>query len=224
MAYTMREAARYLQEDAQQGISWIALWKDGRGWGFDTFYLEEKQDGTVELDHPEDIENLQRILATDPHAIIVNSWVHNLGVFEEYVSRDHLGKMLRWQYENQTFTLADFIECIVQPEQDPAAHGAQIAPDEMAECTKTEEPTEDATPWADRERTVTLTNAQWNRLGTYLAMTTKHREGELIAWQNLASEKNQDGTPLFANAASNAEYWQGMVDDIETMRQIIDAV
>lgn len=117
MSYTMREAAQYLREDAQDGISWIALWKDGRGWGFNTFYLEENRDGTVTLDYQEDIENLQYILAADPSAIIVNSYVHNLGVCDGYVSRDDLARALRWQYDLQTYTVADLIGSIVQPAQ-----------------------------------------------------------------------------------------------------------
>jgi aspartokinase len=61
----MREAAQYLKEDAQDGICWIALWRDGRGWGFNTFYLDEKADGSVVLDHPEQLEDLQRIIRPD---------------------------------------------------------------------------------------------------------------------------------------------------------------
>jgi hypothetical protein len=99
MAYTLKQAAQYLRDDAQDGISWIALWKDGRGWGFNTFYLEENRDGSVELDNPEDLDNLRAILDIDPHAIIVNSWVHNLAVCEGYVSRDDLARALRWQYD-----------------------------------------------------------------------------------------------------------------------------
>lgn len=115
MAYTMREAAQYLKEDAQDGICWIALWREGRGWGFNTFYLDEKADGTVVLDHPEQLEDLQRILGYDPHAIIVNGYAHNLGVCEGYVTRDNLARCLRWQYDLQNAGLADFVECIVQP-------------------------------------------------------------------------------------------------------------
>lgn len=115
MAYTMREAAQWLREDAQDGICWIALWKEGRGWGFDTFYLDTKADGTVELDHPESMEDLQHILSIDPATIIVNGWEHNLGVWEGHVTRDHLAQKLRWQYELQHATLADFMERIVQP-------------------------------------------------------------------------------------------------------------
>lgn len=82
----------------------------------------------------------------------------------------------------------------------------------------------DETPWDDREKSVTLTNAQWSRLTTYLLLSTKHREGERDAWKSLAEEKNEDGTPTFKNAAGNAAYWQEVIDDIETIRQVIDRI
>lgn len=226
MAFTMREAAQWLRDDAQDGISWIVLWKEGRGWNFRTVYLDEKRDGTVELDHPEDMEELQSILAIDPHAIIVNGWHHNLAVDEGHVSRDDLARALRWQYDLQNAQLADFMPFIVQPAQEPDAHAEQIAPNGMDEMHKTEAADEDEelAAWGRQERTVTLTNNQWNRLVCYLNMTTKHREGERDSWQNLAQEKNQDGTPVFKSAASNATYWQSIIDDLDAMLPKLDGM
>lgn len=226
MAYTMKEAARWLREDAQDGICWIALWKDGRGWGFNTFYLDEKQDGSVELDYPENLDDLQEILDNDPHAIMVNGYQHNLAVCEGHVTRDDLARALRWQYDLQSNTLADFMERIVQPAQEPAAHAAQIAANDLDEMHKNEEPDEDEemAAWGRQERTVTLTNDQWNRLVCYIHLTTKHREGERDNWQNLAKEKNADGTPVFKTAASNAAYWQEVIDSLDAMLPKLDGM
>lgn len=226
MAYTMKEAAQWLREDAQDGISWIALWKDGRGWGFNTFYLDEKRDGTVELDYPENLADLQEILAIDPHAIIVNGYQHNLAVCEGHVTRDDLARALRWQYDMQHATLSDFMDRIVQPAQEPAADAAQIATTDLDEMHKNEEPAEDEklAAWGRQERTVTLTNDQWIRLVCYLHLTTKHREGERDAWHNLAQEKNPDGTPVFKTAADNAAYWQEVIDDLERMLPKLDGM
>ena len=226
MAYTMREAAQYLREDAQDGICWIALWKDGRGWGFNTFYLDEKRDGTVELDNPENLADLQEILAIDPHAIIVNGWHHNLAVFEGHVSRDDLARALRWQYDVQNAQLADFMGFIVQAAQEPADHEEQIAALDLDEMHKSEEHDEDeeVAAWGREERSVTLTNDQWNRLVCYIHLTTKHREGERDSWQNLAKEKNADGTPVFKTAASNAAYWQEVIDSLDAMLPKLDGM
>lgn len=73
-------------------------------------------------------------------------------------------------------------------------------------------------------RTVTLTNEQWNRLSCYLLLTTSHRTGERDAWLSLAEEKNQDGTPVFENAAKNAAYWQGIIDDIAAIIPKLDGL
>lgn len=226
MAYTMREAAQWLRDDAQDGISWIVLWKEGRGWNFRTVYLNEDRDGTVELDYPEDLEELQKILAIDPHAIIVNGWHHNLAVCEGHVSRDDLARALRWQYDLQNAQLADFTGFIVQPAQEPADHEAPIAGNDLGEMPKNEEPDEDEqlAAWGRQERTVTLTNDQWNRLVCYLHLSTKHREGERDAWHDLAQEKNADGTPVFKNAASNAAYWQEIIDDLERILPKLDGM
>lgn len=76
--------------------------------------------------------------------------------------------------------------------------------------------------WGRQEKTVTMTNAQWNRLVCYLLTSTQYREGERDAWAKLAEEKNPDGTPVFKHAASNAEYWKEVCDDIERIKEIID--
>lgn len=41
-------------------------------------------------------------------------------------------------------------------------------------------------------------------------MTTKHREGELKAWEELAQETDENGAPKFKSAASNAKFWRDM--------------
>lgn len=178
------------------------------------------------LDYPEDMVDLQGILAKDSHAIIVNGYQHNLAVSDGYVSRDDLARALHWQYDLQHFTLADFMERIAQPAQETAAHEEQIAADDLDEMHKNEEPTEDErlAAWEREERSVTLTNKDWSRLVCYLLMSTKYREGERDAWQSLALEKNPDGSPKFEKAASNAAYWQEVVDDLERIKVKLDGM
>lgn len=65
----------------------------------------------------------------------------------------------------------------------------------------------DITAWEKQERAVTLTNDQWNTLVCYILSTTQHRKGEREAWESLAKETNEDGSPRFKNAAGNAEYY-----------------
>ena len=76
--------------------------------------------------------------------------------------------------------------------------------------------------WSNAERSVTLTNDQWNTLTCYLLMSTNYRKGEQEAWERLSTEKNEDGTPVFKNAASNANYYAKLEVELEKIRKVID--
>ena len=54
----------------------------------------------------------------------------------------------------------------------------------------------------------TLTAEQCSKLSLYILMTTKTREGEAEAWEKLAEEKKEDGSPKYIHAADNAQFWQ----------------
>lgn len=224
---SIRNAAQWVLDDCRDGIGWVAIWKEGRSWESERIYGVDfdERTNTAKMDDPDEQERLQAILAIDPNAIIVNSYYHNLGD-TTCMTRDTLADALRWQYELQHATLANFLDNIVQPAQEPAADAAQIAPADLDEMHKTEEPTEDEAlaAWGRQERTVTLTNDQWNRLVCYLHLTTKHREGERDAWHDLAQEKNPDGTPVYKSAANNAAYWQEVIDDLERMLPKLDGM
>lgn len=224
---SIRNAAQWVLDDCRDGIGWVAIWKEGRSWESERIYGVDfdERTYTATIDDTEEQERLEAILAIDPHAIIVNGYFHNLGD-PECMTRDTLADALRWQYELQNATVANFLENIVQPAQDTGAHAEQIAATGLDEMHKTEEPSEDErlAAWGRKERTVTLTNDQWSRLVCYLHMTTKHREGERDTWLSLAEERNPDGTPKFKNAASNAEYWQEVIDSLDAMLPKLDGM
>lgn len=70
--------------------------------------------------------------------------------------------------------------------------------------------------------TITLTSEQWNILTCYILMTTQHRKGEKEAWEKLAQEKDENGQPRFKNAQSNADFYEKLEKELETIRNIID--
>lgn len=76
--------------------------------------------------------------------------------------------------------------------------------------------------YGQTKTTVELTNSQWNTLVCYILMTTQHRKGEREAWEELAKETNEDGTPTFKNARSNADYYQELEKTLQEIRQTID--
>ena len=54
-----------------------------------------------------ELEKLREIYAKDHNAILVNSYVHNLGVYEDWGTRDDLAAGLKWQYKLQHYLVAD---------------------------------------------------------------------------------------------------------------------
>lgn len=79
----------------------------------------------------------------------------------------------------------------------------------------------ETTNWEQQPKTVTLTNELCSTLQCYILMTTKHREGELKAWEELAQETDENGAPKFKNAASNAQFWRDMEPQLQ---QILEAL
>ena len=68
---------------------------------------------------------------------------------------------------------------------------------------------------------VELTKEQVNTLVCYILMTTQHRKGEREAWEELSKEMNEDGTPKFKNAKSNAEYYADLEFKLEEIRNVL---
>lgn len=102
---TIRQTAQDMLDVAREGIGWIALWKDGKGWMAMDFYPDVDQEGTLTFEDY-DQEQLKNIVKLDPDAILVNGWYHNLGD-TTCMTRDSLADALRWQYSEKFFQLAD---------------------------------------------------------------------------------------------------------------------
>lgn len=107
---SLRQEAQDVLDIARDGIGWIACWKNGRGWNCMTFWPDDITSDNDLVFDDFDIEGLQNILKTDPRAILVNSYHHNLGD-TECMTRDSLAAALRWQYELQHYLVADALSC-----------------------------------------------------------------------------------------------------------------
>lgn len=53
-------------------------------------------------------------------------------------------------------------------------------------------------------------------------MTTKTREGEAEAWEKLAEEKNEDGSPKYIHAADNARFWRELDADLRKILRALE--
>lgn len=103
---SIRQAAQDVLSEARDGIAWIALWKDGKGWMATCFWpdYDERTNRFTFEDY--DQEELNNILKLDPEAVIVNSYYDNLGD-TTCMTRDSLAAMLRWHYDTDSFRLKD---------------------------------------------------------------------------------------------------------------------
>lgn len=68
-----------------------------------------------------------------------------------------------------------------------------------------------------------LTSEQRSKLSLYILMTTKTREGEAEAWEKLADEKNEDGSPKYVHAADNARFWKEFDADLNEILRVLEA-
>lgn len=106
---SIRTAAQDVLDIAREGIGWIALWKDGKGWMSMDFWPDIDREGRLTFEDYE-IEWLRNIAKLDPCAILVNGWEHNLGD-TTCMTRDSLAAALRWQYNLQHYQVVDVLNC-----------------------------------------------------------------------------------------------------------------
>lgn len=106
---SIREAAQQVLDTARDGIGWIVFWKEGRGWDSDDVYVDYDESGRILSVEEWELEKLKEIYEKDHNAILVNSYVHNLGVFGDEGTRDDLAAGLKWQYSLQHYLVADAI-------------------------------------------------------------------------------------------------------------------
>lgn len=105
---SLRVEAQDVLTEARDGIAWIAVWKKRRSWNTMTFWPDDvDKNGNPTFDSF-DIEVLLNIAKTDPGAIIVNSYWHNLGD-PDWMNRDSLAYALRWQYEYKSCLIYDIL-------------------------------------------------------------------------------------------------------------------
>lgn len=105
---SLRQTAQDMLDVARDGIGWIALWKDGKGWMAMDFYPDIDRTGHLTFEDYE-LEGLRNIAKLDPQAILVNGWEHNLGD-TTCMTRESLADALRWQYGLQHYLVKDAVE------------------------------------------------------------------------------------------------------------------
>ena len=106
---SLREEARRIADEAKEAIAWIAVWKEGRGWRCESYYLDyDERKDRFEIEE-EDKQAVKAIVDTDPNALLVNGYYMNLGSLEE-MTMSSLVDGLRWQYEINGGNLKEILE------------------------------------------------------------------------------------------------------------------
>ena len=98
---TLRELARENIIEAAEGICWFAIWKTGRSWNLERFYVDyDERTHLFKIDE-DDKEYLREILKDDYSAKFVNGYYDNIGSMEE-MTVSSLTDGLRFQYDRGT--------------------------------------------------------------------------------------------------------------------------
>lgn len=106
---SIRQIAQEHLDIAREGIGFIALWRHGRSWEAATFWPDyNERTNEVRFD-ADDRERLQEITNEDPAAVILCSYIDNLGGLED-LTRDDLAAALRWQYDRNRATITGYLE------------------------------------------------------------------------------------------------------------------
>ena len=91
---TLKEITPYYADDIRDGIAWVIVWKQGRGWQAMPVWL----DCDTNRFTPEDCDEARRILEIDPNAVILNGYY--CGHFAEDMTNAEIADGIRWHYEN----------------------------------------------------------------------------------------------------------------------------
>lgn len=87
------------------GIAWVAIWKEGRSWNAQYYYIDE--DEQIEA---EDLKEMREILKKDPNAVMLNGV--QCGHFWEDMTNKDIENGIRWHYENHLNLLKDWDDIV----------------------------------------------------------------------------------------------------------------
>lgn len=104
------DCVRRFREELEDGILWVAFWRERRSWYADSVNAEIVDLGrmTVKMDH-DDAETLRRIVKTDKNAVLLNAEYTNVGSYGDGSSNlREIVDRVRWQYDGGYYLASDF--------------------------------------------------------------------------------------------------------------------
>lgn len=110
----LREMVRWYNDEIQDGICWVAVWKRGRSWDAEAFYPEDGSYGYGYVFAREDMERMQDIITIDPAAVMLNGYFCNVGTDENRrVPVGYIVRGIEWNYYNRYNQLLTFTDCMI---------------------------------------------------------------------------------------------------------------
>ena len=109
-AMNLNQLAKEIKQAVIDGIAWIAIYKQGRQWGYKIFWFDtaDQEEGTLIIQYPEDRKALEQIHQFDSKAILVNGYFDNLGD-TSHLTQESLESHIQWQYEESFNLLCDAV-------------------------------------------------------------------------------------------------------------------
>lgn len=235
---SLREISRTFADEICDGIAWVVIWKIGRSWHAESFWLNADDD-TFE---PYDLNSAYDILKEDANAVMVNGYY--CGHFGEEMSIAEIVDGIKWHYENNYNLLGNSNAFPPEPKErpeslpsdipwygketnmgaDPYVYDGYMSMEDY-ELMRNEEQAEERQKekFEGQRISADLLESQWSALICYLLMSTNYRERERNAWKELSQERADDGvTPKYKHAASNTAFWDEMIKSLDEIMEKID--
>lgn len=98
--------------EIQDGIAWVAVWKQGRSWAAESFYIEDGSYDDGYTFNDEDVLRMSEIIEIDHKAIMINGYYTNCGVYSDDGSATIADMVagIEWNYYNRYNQLSGFYD------------------------------------------------------------------------------------------------------------------
>ena len=111
---SIKEIVRYYNDEIQDGIAWVAIWKEGRSWKAEAFWAEDGGYDDGYTFEREDMERMEEIIKIDPRAVMLNGYYCNCGAVEDGTAPiADIVCGVEWNYYNRYNQLIGFYDSFV---------------------------------------------------------------------------------------------------------------
>ena len=109
---SLKEIIKEEYDTIAEGIAWVVIYKEGRGWKSGAFWEEDGSYDEGLVFSADDMERLRSISQTDHKAICINGYYMGFG--EDFTRKEMEDKIL-WMYEERLNQLkGDFLGGITE--------------------------------------------------------------------------------------------------------------